>query len=88
MIDIFIFKLKSICKCISYTVWLKHLFVLYNSIFQTICCSDENPCESFNKTCEYTCDPTEQKCLCPIGYQLAEDEENCIGNNQYTTCKR
>lgn len=88
MIDIFIFKLKSICKCISYTVWLKLLFVLYNSIFQTICCSDENPCESFNKTCEYTCDPTEQKCLCPIGYQLAEDEENCIGNNQYTTCKR
>lgn len=63
-------------------------FVLYNSIFQTICCSDENPCESFNKTCEYTCDPTEQKCLCPIGYQLAEDEENCIGNNQYTTYKR
>lgn len=63
-------------------------FVLYNSIFQTICCSDENPCESFNKTCEYTCDPTEQKCLCPIGYQLAEDGESCIGNNQYNTCKR
>lgn len=43
---------------------------------------DENPCENFNKTCEYTCDPTEQKCLCPIGYQLAEDGQSCIDVNE------
>lgn len=56
--------------------------------FKPYAVPDEKPCENFNKTCEYTCDPTEQKCLCPIGYQLAEDGQSCIGNNLYNTCKR
>lgn len=55
-----------------YVFWWIHLLHIFYP--------GENTCQGFNKTCNYTCDMVSQKCLCPIGYQLAENEKDCIGN--------
>ncbi|XP_052691021.1 uncharacterized protein LOC128168863 isoform X6 [Crassostrea angulata] len=44
--------------------------------------TDENSCHSIQRSCQYTCDPVENKCLCPIGFELAEDEQSCIDVNE------
>ena len=41
--------------------------------------SDIDPCKDFEKNCGYACDPTNNVCLCPIGYELDEDQQNCKG---------
>uniref|UniRef100_K1QTK6 Latent-transforming growth factor beta-binding protein 4 n=1 Tax=Magallana gigas TaxID=29159 RepID=K1QTK6_MAGGI len=48
-----------------------------NSNNATCSRTDENSCDSIQRSCEYTCDPIEKKCLCPIGFQLAEDGQGC-----------
>lgn len=50
-----------------------------NTFVTLIFYPDENTCQGDLKTCNYTCDMVNKKCLCPIGYQL-ENEEDCIGN--------
>uniref|UniRef100_A0A8W8N7V2 Fibrillin-1 n=1 Tax=Magallana gigas TaxID=29159 RepID=A0A8W8N7V2_MAGGI len=44
--------------------------------------TDENSCHSIQRSCQYTCNPVEDKCLCPIGFELAEDEQSCIDVNE------
>ena len=43
---------------------------------------DINPCEDFEKNCEYTCSNVTGilQCACPIGYSLAMNEISCKGN--------
>uniref|UniRef100_A0A8W8N019 Fibrillin-1 n=1 Tax=Magallana gigas TaxID=29159 RepID=A0A8W8N019_MAGGI len=48
-----------------------------NSNNATCSSTDENSCDSIQRSCEYTCDPIEEKCICPIGFQLAEDGQGC-----------
>ncbi|XP_052712057.1 uncharacterized protein LOC128186279 isoform X3 [Crassostrea angulata] len=53
-----------------------------NSNNATCSRTDENSCDSIQRSCEYTCDPIEKKCLCPIGFQLAEDGQGCQDVNE------
>lgn len=40
---------------------------------------DEDPCKNFSKQCVYACDLESQRCLCPMGYELDDDQQSCIG---------
>ncbi|XP_065942276.1 uncharacterized protein [Magallana gigas] len=42
----------------------------------------ENTCDGVQGYCGYTCDPVQRKCLCPIGFQLAEDGQGCLDVNE------
>ncbi|XP_065942268.1 uncharacterized protein [Magallana gigas] len=53
-----------------------------NSNNATCSRTDENSCHSIQRSCQYSCDPVEKKCLCPIGFELAEDEHSCIDVNE------
>ena len=45
--------------------------------------SDKDPCEKLEKKCGYACDPTNNfVCLCPIGYELDEDQQNSKGKGR------
>uniref|UniRef100_A0A8W8N5D1 Fibrillin-1 n=1 Tax=Magallana gigas TaxID=29159 RepID=A0A8W8N5D1_MAGGI len=49
-----------------------------NSTTATCSIDAEKCCDGVQISCEYTCDPIEKKCLCPIGFQLAEDGQGCL----------
>eukprot|EP00105_Crassostrea_gigas_P037421 XP_019921569.1 PREDICTED: fibrillin-1 isoform X2 [Crassostrea gigas] len=53
-----------------------------NSTTATCSIDAEKSCDGVQISCEYTCDPIEKKCLCPIGFQLAEDGQGCLDVNE------